>query len=66
MAELITTPNLAGVDDIYQALVRLHEGLSDAESLKVWAKLVLALANHLGDPAVIEEAIAIARPSGAA
>lgn len=66
MAELIVTPNLAGADDVYERLVRLHEGLTDAESLKVWAKLVLTLANHIGDRAVIEQAIAVARPDRAA
>ncbi len=66
MAELIVTPNLAGVDDVYERLVAMHEGLSEAESLKVWAKLVLILANHIGDRAVIDQAIDIARPAGAA
>ena len=66
MAELIVTPNLAGADDVYERLVRLHEGLTDAESLKVWAKLVLTLVNHIGDQAVIEQAIAVARPDRAA
>jgi hypothetical protein len=65
MAELITTPNFtgagAGADDVYEQLVRLHEGLTEAESLKVWAKLVLTLANHIGDRAVIEQAIAVAQ-----
>jgi hypothetical protein len=65
MAELIKAPNLAGVDDIYEALVRLHEGLSDEESLEVWAKLALTLANHIGDRAVVEQAIALARPKPA-
>ena len=37
------------------------EGLTEAESLKVWAKLVLTLANHIGDRAVIEQAIAVAQ-----
>ncbi len=63
MAELITVPQLSGVDDVYEQLVRLHEGLSEADSLKVWAKLVLTLANHIGDRAVIEQAIAVARPA---
>lgn len=66
MAELIVTPNLAGADDVYEQLVRLHDGLTDAESLKVWAKLVLTLANHIGDRAVIAQAIAVARPDRAA
>ena len=66
MAELIVTPNLAGADDVYERLVRLHEGLTETESLKVWAKLVLTLVNHIGDQAVIEQAIAVARPDRAA
>jgi hypothetical protein len=66
MAQLITTPNLSGADDLYEALVRLHEGLSDEESLRVWAKLVLTLANHIGDRAVIAEAIELCRPAAAA
>ena len=32
MADLITTPNVSGADDVYEALVRLHEGLSDGEN----------------------------------
>lgn len=61
MAQLITTPNLAGADDVYEQLVRMHEGLSEAESLKVWARLALTMANHVGDREVIAEAIAVAR-----
>lgn len=63
MAQLIVTPNLPAVDDVYERLVHLHEGLSETESLKVWAKLVLILANHVGDPAVIDQAITLARPA---
>lgn len=64
MTGLITTPNLAGVDDIYEKLVGLHDGLTEAESLKVWAKLVVTLVNHIGDRAIVEQAIALARPVG--
>jgi hypothetical protein len=65
MADLITTPNLAGADDVYEALVRLHEGLSDEESLEVWAKLALTLANHIGDREVVDQVITLARPKPA-
>jgi hypothetical protein len=64
MTGLITTPNLAGVDEIYEKLVGLHDGLTEAESLKVWAKLVVTLVNHIGDRAIVEQAIALARPVG--
>jgi len=39
----------------------MHEGLSDSESALVNAKLVLLLANHVGDPAVLRAAFAAAR-----
>ena len=64
MTGLITTPNLEGADDIYEKLVGLHDGLTEAESLKVWAKLVVTLVNHIGDRAIVEQAIALARPVG--
>ncbi|MBB5222341.1 hypothetical protein HNP73_002277 [Amaricoccus macauensis] len=69
MTGLNTTPNLgtnASADDLYQKLVALHDGLSEADSLRVWAKLVLILANHIGDREVIEQAIVAARPVAAA
>jgi hypothetical protein len=36
-------------DAFYEALIELHEGLSDEESAQVDARLVLLLANHIGD-----------------
>lgn len=65
MSELNLTPAPAGHDDLYERLVGLHEGLSEADSLKVWAKLVLILANHIGDPQAVAEAIDLARPRAA-
>ena len=52
-------------DDVYEILVDLHRGLSDDEIRIVDAKLILLLANHVGDRRVIEEALekARARPS---
>jgi Protein of unknown function (DUF2783) len=56
--------NLGGRgDDIYAALIRAHEGLSDAENQALNARLVLILANHIGDLAVLQEALARARES---
>ena len=60
MAALDTEPNLTAPDDFYERLIVLHRGLSDAQSSLVNAKLVLLLANHIGDPAVLEEAMAAA------
>ena len=56
--------NFAGRgDDFYEALIRAHAGLSEAESHALNARLVLILANHVGDLEVIREAIALARRS---
>ena len=66
MASLVTDLLLDAPDEIYQALVDLHRGLSDEEARLVDAKLILLLANHVGDRGVLEEAIRVARqrPTG--
>ena len=61
MATLNTQPNIAAPDDFYQALIGLHRDLSDAQSALVNAKLILLLANHIGDAQVLREAMAAAR-----
>ena len=48
-------------DDFYEALIDTHQGLSDEQSLAVNARLVLLLANHIGDISVLRQALAIAR-----
>jgi hypothetical protein len=65
-ARLVTDPNLAAPDDFYAALAELHRGLDAEESAKANAKLILLLANHIGDSEVLEEAIALARPEAGA
>ena len=50
-------------DDFYEALIRAHQGLSEAESHTLNARLVLILANHIGELTVLQEAIALARRS---
>ena len=58
---LITSPNLAAPDDFYEALIDTHRDLDDAQSALVNAKLVLLLANHIGDLDVLRAAMAAAR-----
>ncbi len=58
---LITSPNIAAPDDFYQALIDAHRGFSEGESHRMNARLVLLLANHVGDMAVLLEAIRAAR-----
>jgi hypothetical protein len=48
-------------DDFYQALIDTHRDLSDEQSHLLNAKLVLLLANHIGDLSVVREALALAR-----
>ena len=48
-------------DDFYESLVETHRDLSDEQSAMVNARLILLLANHIGDIAVLREAMQIAR-----
>ena len=54
-------PNIASPDDFYQDLIDLHRDLTDEQSALVNAKLILLLANHVGDPAVLRAAMMAAR-----
>ena len=60
---LNTETNLAAPDDFYEALIEAHRDLSNAQSQELNAALILLLANHLGDMAVLREALAQARAS---
>ena len=48
-------------DDFYEALIDTHRDLSDEQSALLNARLILLLANHVGDIAVLRQAMAIAR-----
>ncbi len=61
MATLITDPNLSAPDDFYESLIDMHRDLDDEASAKVNARLILLLANHVGDLDVLREAIRLAR-----
>lgn len=49
-------------DEFYEQLIAAHQGLSDEESRLLNARLVLLLANHIGNLDVIAQALAQARP----
>ncbi|MDQ4077902.1 MAG: DUF2783 domain-containing protein [Chloroflexota bacterium] len=57
MAKLKTDPRIQAPDLFYKALAQLHDGLSAEDSLRVNSKLILLLANHIGDHEVLMEAI---------
>jgi Protein of unknown function (DUF2783) len=58
---LILEPNLTRPDDFYEALIESHRGLSSEQSVMLNAKLILLLANQVGDLDVLRAAIAKAR-----
>lgn len=60
MTTLNTEPNLTDPDGVYAALLEAHDGLSEAESAALNARLILILANHIGDEVVIREALGVA------
>jgi hypothetical protein len=60
---LRTHPNITQPDAFYAALVAAHEGLSDVQSADLNARLVLLLANQVGDTAVLLQCIEAARAS---
>ena len=52
--------NLPDPDGFYADLLAAHDGLSKAESDALNARLVLILANHIGERGLLREAIQLA------
>lgn len=61
MGTLNTMPNIDSPDDFYADLIAAHEGRTDAESEAFNARLILVLANHIGDRDILKEALEVAR-----
>ncbi|WP_170775163.1 DUF2783 domain-containing protein [Ruegeria lacuscaerulensis] len=64
MADLILTPNFDSADDFYAQLLASHEGLGKDESDALNARLILVLANHIGDAEVLSQALKTATLPG--
>ena len=60
MGHLNTTRNVPNADDVYAMLIDAHEGKTKDQSDAFNARLILTLINHIGDDAVIAEALAVA------
>lgn len=58
---LVLTPNIPDPDGFYDELLRAHAGLDDAQSEALNARLILTLANHIGDRAVLRAALEAAK-----
>lgn len=59
--KLTVEANLADPDEFYAMLIEAHRDLSDEQSQFLNAKLILLLANHVGDPEVLRQALDAAR-----
>lgn len=60
MSDLNLSPNIADADDFYADLLGAHEALDKAASDAFNARLILVLANHIGDQNVLSQALAAA------
>lgn len=56
-----TQPHLQDPDGFYADWVQAHEGLDPDQSADLQARLVLLLANQIGDAAVLRQCLAAAR-----
>ena len=63
MSALITDINLADPDGFYEALINTHSDLTPTQSEALNARLVLLMANHIGDLLVLRQAMKLARSS---
>ncbi|WP_439815593.1 DUF2783 domain-containing protein [Zavarzinia sp. CC-PAN008] len=61
MSGLDTAPRLDRPDDVFEALVAAHQGLDAAACARLDARLILLLANQVGDATIVLEAIRLAR-----
>ncbi|MFC3052579.1 DUF2783 domain-containing protein [Kordiimonas pumila] len=60
MSLLNTSANIAAADDFYGSLIRLHDGRKIEDSMRINARLILILANHVGDKDILEQALRLA------
>ena len=60
---LNTAPNIPDPDGFYAELIGAHDALTEEESAALNARLILLLANHIGDRDVLTEALRAAAES---
>ena len=61
MNTLNLQPNFADGDGFYERLLKAHDGLNKEESEALNARLIILLANHIGDIMVLDQAITLAK-----
>ncbi|GAB3772996.1 DUF2783 domain-containing protein [Ramlibacter monticola] len=57
-------PNIPDPDDFYQELIGMQRDLDEEQATLFQARLLLVLANHVGDRAVLTQAMEVARRAG--
>jgi hypothetical protein len=57
--KLCTEPRILDQDDFYARLIALHEGLSSDESHSLNCKLILLMANHIGEQEALDDLLEI-------
>ncbi len=62
MTRLLTSNRFNDPDAAFRALVEAHRGLTVDDSAALNARLVLLLANHIGDVDVLRDALVLAAP----
>ena len=62
MLQLNIEPNLSNFDEFYEALIDAHRDLTTEQSHQMNAKLVLLLANHIGELDILKDAMRRAKP----
>ena len=53
--------NIKDPDAFYHALIKAHEGLSNEESQALNARLIIVLANQVGDRETLAQALELAK-----
>jgi len=61
---LVLQPNIADPDGFYQELIEAQRDMSDAEAQMMNCRLILVLANHIGDRETLRSALAVAGGRG--
>jgi hypothetical protein len=65
MSDLVIEPNIADPDGFYARLLEAHERLESGQVHALNARLVLLLANHIGDEEVLKQALEAAKTTSA-
>ncbi len=61
MSQPVLTPQWSDADGFYEALIQAHQGLTPDQSTALNARLILILANQIGDAQQLGQCIELAK-----